>query len=162
MAERLTGLQNFRDLCAAAKRARESKDPNSKEHQQYRVFIFDLAITLFHELGHVYITFLSLGGSSTPEELIPQMHGIHARNHPEAGNSLEAMVFGGSLVLAPQNDGDARVSLNISCLTEDFRRSKPLSHHVSCGPNPSHSMFCCCLTVFGLASLLAANPAMPI
>ena len=99
-------------MCAAATKAKKSKDPNSKEHGDYRIFIFLFAITFFHELGHVFITYLSLGEQATPEELTPDLSGQHARTEGEAGNSLEGFVFGGSVVHARDVDyDDSQVSL---------------------------------------------------
>ena len=83
-------------MCAAAKKARESKDP--KTHQQYRTFVFLFAITLFHELGHVFITFLSRDDYETPEEL--NTPGIHEPGQSEAGASLEILVFNGTVMHA--------------------------------------------------------------
>ena len=77
-------------MCAAATKAKISDDPNSKEHEDYRIFISLFTITFFHDLGHVFITFLSLGEQPTPNELTPNLSGIHKRTEGEAGNSLEA------------------------------------------------------------------------
>ncbi|CAF9921368.1 hypothetical protein IMSHALPRED_005164 [Imshaugia aleurites] len=85
------------DMCAAAKNAKGT-NPNSKEHKYYRLFVFLIATTLFHELGHIFITFLSLGDADTPPEHVPELAGIHARTEPESGNILEGKVFGGSVV----------------------------------------------------------------
>lgn len=94
-------------MCAAAEKAKKSKDPNSKEHKQYRTFIFLLATTLFHELGHVFITFLSLGERGTPKKFQSGMVGEPKESFkPEAGNTLERMVFGGSVVCARHDDYD--------------------------------------------------------
>ena len=84
-------------MCAAAKKAKESNDPNSTEHKQYRTFVFMFAVTIFHELGHVFITFLSLGDADTPDEkeFIPEWGGIDGTNRPESGYVLENLVFGG-------------------------------------------------------------------
>ena len=86
-------------MCAAAKKAKESNDPNSTVHKQYRTFIFLFAVTIFHELGHVFITFLSLGDADTPEgkesEYILNMSDIQGEEKPESGYTLERLVFGG-------------------------------------------------------------------
>ena len=83
-------------MCAAAKKTRESKDP--KTHQQYRTFVFLFAITIFHELGHVFINFLSRGDYGTPEEL--NAPGMHGPGQSEAGAGLEALVFDGIVMHA--------------------------------------------------------------
>ena len=103
-------------MCAAAKNAKGT-NPNSKEHKYYRLFVFLIATTLFHELGHIFITFLSLGDADTPPEHVPELAGIHARTEPESGNILEGKVFGGSVVHGrdPKSD-DTQVRLYMRCL----------------------------------------------
>ena len=105
-------------MCTAAKKAKECNDPNSKENQQYRLFIFLFAITLFHELGHLFITFLSMGKNDTPPELRPELDGIYHRPKPEAGNFLEGLVFGGSVIHARDDCYDeSQVCLYIHLLS---------------------------------------------
>ena len=110
-------------MCAAAKKAKESKDPNSTVHKEYRTFVFLFAVTIFHELGHVFITFLSRGDADTPEgkesEYLANMSGIHGEEKPEAGYTLERLVFSGIVSHAcdpDKKDDDSQVcSTCIDC-----------------------------------------------
>ena len=114
-------LQIVLDIIAAARKAKESKDPNSKEHQQYRNYVFLLAHTIYHELGHVFITFLSLGESSTPEKGRSDDHTFDEGDRPEAGKRVEALVFGGKIYHVYDDALDAnQVCLYKHCLTQDF------------------------------------------
>ncbi|KAM0804370.1 hypothetical protein BDR22DRAFT_885632 [Usnea florida] len=53
-------------LCLAARLAKADHNTNSKEHQRYRRFMYQLAITMVHEMAHIFITFLTGGDSNTP------------------------------------------------------------------------------------------------
>lgn len=108
-------------MCAAATKAQKSDDPNTKEHEDYRNFIFLFAITIFHEHGHVFIAFLSLGEQPTPNELAPNLSGIHERTEGEAGNRLEGLIFGHSVVHGRHDHyDDSQVSLYMHFSMEDF------------------------------------------
>ena len=64
--------------------------------QLFRDFLTRIVQALFHELGHVLITYLSKGRELTPSH-------IHALNEDapgsegEAGRALEYLVFGGTI-----------------------------------------------------------------
>ena len=125
-------------MCAAARKAKTSNDLNSMEHKHYRIFIFYFAVTFFHELGHVFITFLSLGDENkgTPPELIPKLAGILDKMYPEAGNSLEGFIFGGSVQHGRDDDyDDTQASLYMLCLMEDFKGK--LTHALARRASPS-------------------------
>lgn len=124
-------------MCAAAKKAKESNDPKSKEHEQYRTFIFFFAVTLFHELGHVFITFLSLGERDSPEEMVPKLIDPYQRDQAEAGITLEGLVFGGYVIHARDDNYDeSQVHLSISCSIEDIERE--VTNALAWGALPSH------------------------
>ena len=109
-------------MCAAAEKAKKSNDLNSKEHKQYRTFIFNFATTLFHELGHVFITFLSLGKKTTPKKFKRELVGEPKESiKPEAGSTLERMVFGGSVVCARNDEYDERQVFLYMHLMEDCK-----------------------------------------
>lgn len=108
-------------MCITAKKAKETNNPKSQESEQYRNFIFFFATTLVHELAHLFVTFLSLGDSNTPPELVPKLSGIHKRDYAESGNYLEELLFGGSVVFQYDNDYDQhQVCLCMHGLMEDF------------------------------------------
>lgn len=89
-------------MCEAAKKAEKSNDPNSKESKRYRTFVFLYATTIIHELAHVFVTYLSRGGTITP----PEVNAGDAKNtEGESGSYLEEQVFGG-VVLHPRDPND--------------------------------------------------------
>ena len=109
-------------MCAAATKVQKSDDPNSKKHEDYRNFIFLFAITFSHEHGHVFIAFLSLGEQPNPNELTPNLSGIHERTEGEAGNNLEGLMFGDSVVHGRHDHcDDSQVSLYMHFLMEEFK-----------------------------------------
>lgn len=69
-------------MCTAAKNAKGT-NPNSKNHKYYRLFVFLIATTFFHGLGHIFITCLSLGDADTPPEYVPDLPGIQASKEPQ-------------------------------------------------------------------------------
>ena len=85
-------------MCTAAKKAEASNDPDSEESKEYRIFVFLFVTTIFHELGHMFTTFLALGEKNTPDKFRPDLSGIHAPGGAEMGNVFEEYVFGGSVV----------------------------------------------------------------
>ena len=88
---------------------------NSKEHQRYRRFVYNIAVTMVHEFGHMFITFLAQGRSNTP----PSMPGKVGALTGEAGDELEILLFGGINVATRNNDEDeAQVYSNMCFSTE--------------------------------------------
>ena len=69
-------------MCTAAKNAKGT-NPSSRKHKYYRLFVFLIATTLFHELGYIFIIFLSLGDVDTPPEYVPDLPGIQASKEPQ-------------------------------------------------------------------------------
>ena len=84
-------------MWAAEKNTRPSHDSNSDADKQYRLFLFMTANIFLHEVGHVYITYLTKGRESTPPNTIAyvagNLHGIQS----EAGRNLETRIVGGTL-----------------------------------------------------------------
>lgn len=78
-------------MCLAARLAKADHDTNSKEHQRYRRFMYNIAIVMVHEIGHIFITLLTGGESNTP----PSEPGDEGFVHGEAGRDLETILFGG-------------------------------------------------------------------
>ena len=68
-----------------------NSNQNSKAKQVYRIYACSLALTIIHELGHLFVTYLSHGKVDTPNEMkTPRGHDM-----PEAGFFLEIVMFGG-------------------------------------------------------------------
>ena len=86
---KLTLPQRIRGLCQAGRMAKTNDDLNSEEHQCFRRFVYNTAVTLVHEMGHLFITFLNGGESNTP----PSEPGGFV--YGEAGRDLEFILFGG-------------------------------------------------------------------
>lgn len=70
-----------------------------KHHENYQAFLFLYANSLLHEIGHLFITYLSRGQQSchTPTNMkVPTIFDKHPEIG-EAGRKLEALVFGGTM-----------------------------------------------------------------
>ena len=95
--------------------AKNNHDLYSEEQQCFRRFVYNTAITLVHEMGHLFITFLNGGESNTP----PSEPGGFV--YGEAGRELEFILFGGyhAFIRNPHDvAGDAQVCSNLCPLTE--------------------------------------------
>ena len=72
-------------------------DPNNEDrHQLFRNLLFMTTHTLFHEICHVFVSYLTKGEETTP----PQINDPTARaegNGGEAGRNVEYLVFGGTI-----------------------------------------------------------------
>lgn len=118
-------------MCEAAKKAKKSNDSNSKESKRYRSFVFLHALTIMHELAHVFVTYLSRGGTDTPPELdaddITNAMG-------ESGAFLEQLIFGGVVIHAHDpNDDAGQVCPCMHLWSKDFAHT--LTHAlVRCSP----------------------------
>ena len=66
-------------------------DRNSENHKRYRRFVYTTAMSLVHEVGHIFITYLTGGESGTP----PSEPGGGGLIHGEGGRDLEQILFGG-------------------------------------------------------------------
>lgn len=85
-------------MCAAATNPDGFNDPNSYWQRQFRAFLFTLAKSMLHELGHMFITFLGLGETHTPPSMNMEVEG-DSPTVGEAGRHLETLVFGGAMLL---------------------------------------------------------------
>lgn len=98
-------------MVSAGIRAEKSKDKHSPDQKRFRVYLFTLAKSLLHEVGHLFITFLGKGQFLTPPNMI-DLEGPMARNshfeNGEAGQHLEFLVFGGRVYILrnPEEDED--------------------------------------------------------
>lgn len=93
----LTMVQRIRDMLAAMIRAEQTNDPNDYEHKRFRTFNFIFANTFLHEIGHVFVNFLTKGRTGTPRRLRAEVAGYSAEDRGEAGRHLETIIFGGTL-----------------------------------------------------------------
>ena len=74
-------------------------DLHMKELNACRIIQFQFVVTILHETGHIFFTFLSKGAIDTPN--LPDKPG-------ESGFRLEELVFGGRLVfLRDKRVGDS-------------------------------------------------------
>lgn len=71
------------------KRSNSAEDKEGHIFSAYRIIQFQLVVTIFHEIGHIFLTYLGEGLDGTP----PKVPGKPA----EAGFRLEELVFGGVL-----------------------------------------------------------------
>ncbi|KAL9063751.1 MAG: hypothetical protein Q9161_009301 [Pseudevernia consocians] len=81
-------------MSAAWEKAKDGTNEDRKH--SFRTFLFATATTFLHEIGHVFVTYLTAGRSDTPPEInalkvyIPESGG-------EVGRALESLIFGGTL-----------------------------------------------------------------
>ena len=88
---------------------------NSKEHQRYRRFVYNIATTMVHEFGHMFLTFLAQGRVNTPPSMPDKVDALTG----EAGDELEQLLFGGVHVVTRNTDEDeAQVCSNMYFSTE--------------------------------------------
>lgn len=85
---------------------------NSKEHQRYRRFVYNIATTMVHEFGHIFNTFLTQGRSNTPRSMPDKAGALTG----DAGDELEQLLFGGIHVITRNNDEDEARSWDIVLL----------------------------------------------
>ena len=72
-------------------------DPSSQyRHQLFRNLLFMTTHTLFHEVCHVFVSYLTKGEESTPPQMNDPTVGFDG-NGGEAGRNIEYLVFGGTI-----------------------------------------------------------------
>ena len=80
---------------------------NENRHQLFRNLLFMTTHTLFHEVCHVFVSYLTKGEENTP----PQINDPTVRfdgNGGEAGRNIEYLVFGGTINWFHEPIGEAR------------------------------------------------------
>ena len=80
-------------------KAESSKDPNSKEHKEFQVYLFSINKSCMHELAYIFVIFLGQGNSNTPPDLIAYHLNEPKRSSGEAGRFLEKEIFGGLIII---------------------------------------------------------------
>ena len=85
-------------------------DRNDYDNKQLRTFNFIFANAIFHELCHLFSTFLTQGRILTPSQFKAQVKGYVKEDKGEAGQYMETIIFGGTLeYLRDRNHGDRQV-----------------------------------------------------
>ena len=101
-------------MVEAATRVRLTMDRRSDDNKQLRTFNFIFANVIFHELCHLFSTFLTKGQILTPFKFNAQV-GCVDKSKGEAGRYMESLLFGGSLEYCRDfNRGDRQVCLQDS------------------------------------------------
>ena len=104
-------------MVKAAKEAKQAKEDFEREHHEtdferehHETFLFKHARVLLHELGHMFITYLSRGRErdSTPPTMNAPTHFEPSMERGEAGRKLEGLVFGGTLDFFTYAVGETR------------------------------------------------------
>ena len=92
----------------AGVQAARSGDPNLKESKRFQTFMFALSKALYHELGHMFVTFLGGGVVDTPPHIVVHTPGEPLRASGEAGRFVENQLFGGLITVLKdeEDDGD--------------------------------------------------------
>ena len=102
-------------MVEAATRASHTMNRNDYDNKQLRTFNFILANAIFHELCHLFSTFLTKGRILTPPHLNAQIKGYVEEHRGEAGRYMETTLFGGTLEFSRDvNHGDRQVCLHDS------------------------------------------------
>lgn len=95
-------------MCRAARIAQEAGHPNRDGIKRYQGFIFLFTNVLMHELGHIFMTYLTQGYANTPPSMFGKAPGVSQGARGEAGRYLEQNLFGaclGNYRDTAQNDG---------------------------------------------------------
>lgn len=93
-------------MVTAATKAKQATKDTEREHHE--AFLFKHANTLLHEIGHIFITYLSKGGHNTPPTMTAQVYYDPKPEKGEAGRKLEALVFGGTMEFWEYPDAETR------------------------------------------------------
>ena len=79
--------------------AYEKMVENLTDHERqhtFRAFMFKTANTLFHEMAHVFVTYLTKGQSLTPPQINDPTVKV-SESGGEAGRAMELLIFGGTI-----------------------------------------------------------------
>ena len=107
--------QRVRDMVEATTRARGTMNRSDYDNKQLRTFNFIFANAIFHELCHLFLTFLTKGRILTPPQFNARVKGYVEEGRGEAGRYMETMLFGGTLeYYRDRNHGDKQVCLHHS------------------------------------------------
>ena len=88
----------------AASKAAQSSSTDSPETIEYKNFESSFVLTLYHQLGHVFITYLGKGSISGPVYTITSKLAPAIMHEGEAGFALEVLTFGGAIMFLANSD----------------------------------------------------------
>ena len=91
---------------AGVQAARSGGNPNSKESRRFHTFMFALSVALYHELGHMFVTFLGGGLADTPPHINVPAPGDRLSAGGEAGRSVEQDLLGGLMTIVRDEEDD--------------------------------------------------------
>ena len=78
-------------MSIACEKMMEELTDDGRKHT-FRAFMFKTANTLFHEISHVFVTYLTKGQELTPPQINDPTVGISG-DDGEAGRAMEYMMF---------------------------------------------------------------------
>ena len=93
-------------MARAGVRAVSSGDPNSKDSKRFQTFVFTLAKSIYHELGHLFVTFLGGGAIDTPPHIKVPESGAPPNPYGESGQVVEKGLWGGLIYLFKDGKDD--------------------------------------------------------
>ncbi len=76
---------------------KNSINNNEESQHVFRVFLFMTAHVLLHELGHVFMTYLTKGDEEMTPPQINALSDSVPGSHGEAGRALECLIYGGTI-----------------------------------------------------------------
>lgn len=83
-------------MVAAAKLVDPSKGYDHTDNKNYRDLLFMTSSWLLHEIGHVFVTYLTRGKEDTPISIIADVLGASPEDEMgESGWLMEQRIFGG-------------------------------------------------------------------
>lgn len=93
-------------MARAGVRAVSSGDPNSKDSKRFQTFVFTLAKSFYHELAHIFVTFLGGGAVRTPPHITVPISGEPPSAYGEAGRFVENGLWGGLIIIQKDKEDD--------------------------------------------------------
>lgn len=84
-------------MLGAAILAKNSKVKDDRDNKDHRDFLFMFSNTIFHEVSHIFTTYLTKGKEKTPPTMNAQVTGTVHKTEGESGRRLEQLVFGGTI-----------------------------------------------------------------
>ena len=89
--------QRERDMVEITTKARRTIDRSDYDNKQLCTFLFIFANAIFHELCHLFPTFITKGQIYTPSHLTAPVEGYVKGNRGETGRFWKSLLFGGTL-----------------------------------------------------------------
>lgn len=89
---------------AVASKVAQNSSTDSLESIEYKNFESSFVLTLYHQLGHVFITYLAKGSTGGPVYTITSKRANAIFHGGEAGHTLEVQTFGGVIMFLANSD----------------------------------------------------------